>query len=105
MTSGKHALVFGASGISGWALCDQLLEYPSKDTFAKVHGLKNRPLTKEDALLPADPRLELVSGINLSESLETVKKALQEKVKDVKGVTHVFFMGMFLRESPLDCSV
>jgi hypothetical protein len=92
MTS-KHALIFGASGISGNSLCNELLVYPSRDTFSKITGLTNRPLSIKDALLPNDPRLELVSGIDLSDPLEEVKKLLKKDVKDVQNVTHVFFMG------------
>jgi nucleoside-diphosphate-sugar epimerase len=89
----NHALIFGASGISGWALCNQLLAYPSKDSFSRVTGLTNRPLSIEDAKLPHDPRLELLSGIDLSGTVESVKQDLEKKVKDIKDVTHVFFMG------------
>jgi hypothetical protein len=92
MTS-KHALIFGASGISGNSLCNELLVYPTKDTFSKITGLTNRPLSIKEAQLPNDTRLELVSGIDLSDTLEDIKKLLSKNVKDVKNVTHVFFMG------------
>ena len=94
MGSKKHALVFGASGISGNTLCNEILGYPSKDTFAKVTGLTNRPLSIQDAQLPEDPRLQLISGIDLTRDVETVKKELEKKVKDIHEVTHVFFMGI-----------
>jgi len=90
---GKHALIFGASGISGNALCEQLLVYPDKTTFSKITGLTNRPLSIEDAYLPKDERLVLVSGIDLSDPEDEVKKVLKEKVKDIEKVTHVFYMG------------
>ena len=89
----KHALIFGASGISGNALCEQLLVYPDKSTFSKITGLTNRPLSIEDAHLPKDERLELIGGIDLSDPLDEVKKILKEKVKDIEKVTHVFYMG------------
>lgn len=94
MTPTKHALVFGASGISGNSLCDKLLVYPTRDTFARVTGLTNRPLSVKDANLPNDPRLELVSGIDLTKSVEDVKRELKKKVKNVRNVTHVFYMGI-----------
>ena len=99
MPPDKHALIFGASGISGNALCLQLLEYPKKDTWTRITGLTNRPVTVQEAYLPQDPRLELVSGIDLSSSVEEVKETLKEKVKGIENVTHVFYMGMF----PLFC--
>jgi hypothetical protein len=98
----KHALVFGASGISGNALCAELLHYPSTSTFARVTGLTNRPLTVKQAALPADPRLELVSGVDLTKDVEDVESALKSKVKDISGVTHVFFMGMCLSMARID---
>jgi len=94
MATGKHALIFGASGISGNSLCNELLVYPAKDTFARIVGLTNRPLTVRDAYLPEDPRLELISGIDLSKSLEYIKTELEKKVKDIHEITHVFFMGI-----------
>jgi|SRR5271156_5075084 len=93
MATGKHALIFGASGISGNSLCNELLVYPTKDTFARIVGLTNRPLTVRDAYLPEDARLELISGIDLSKSIEYIKEELEKKVKDIHQITHVFFMG------------
>jgi hypothetical protein len=94
MKAQKHALVFGASGISGNALCNELLEYPNKNTFSKVTGLTNRPLSIKDAQLPEDPRLRLISGIDLIRDVETVKRELETKVDDIHEVTHLFFMGI-----------
>jgi nucleoside-diphosphate-sugar epimerase len=54
-----RALVFGASGITGWAIVKEALQYPTPTAFNKVIGLTNRPLTKPQALLPEDDRLEL----------------------------------------------
>lgn len=86
-----HALVFGASGISGWALAKNALSYPTSDTFAHVTGLTNRSYTIEGARLPQDDRLRLVSGVDLTKSIEEVTKALKEKVQNVDTVSHVFF--------------
>lgn len=93
--NGKHCLVFGASGISGWALLNASVNYPSPTTFHRITGLCNRPLTKEAAYLPADPRINLVSGIDLTGSVESVVKALKEKVEQVETVSIVYFCGMF----------
>ncbi|KAL5442454.1 hypothetical protein PMIN06_008999 [Paraphaeosphaeria minitans] len=90
---GNHALVYGASGISGWAIVNSILNgYPSNDAFTKVSALVNRPLTREMALWPDDPRLQIVSGIDLLKgSQEELEKTLKEKVPDVDSVTQVYF--------------
>lgn len=87
----KHALVFGASGISGWAILNQALTYPTPTTFSRITGLTNRPLTLEDACLPPDPRLHLASGVDLTSSVSNVVSALKAKIPDVESTTHVFF--------------
>lgn len=45
--------------------------YPTKDTFSQITGLTNYPLSLGDAHLPKDPRVELVSGIDLTLSRPT----------------------------------
>lgn len=87
-----HALIFGASGISGWALTKEALSYPTVTTFSHVTALANRPLTIEGARLPNDERLQLASGVDLTGSVQDVVKALKDKVKHVDSVSHVFFM-------------
>lgn len=91
--SKKVALVFGASGISGWAVTKCALSYPTPTTFSRVIGLTNRPLPLEKSGLPRDPRLELHSGVNLRGSLDEVKSQLQEKVPSLEDVTHVYYLG------------
>lgn len=88
-----HALVFGASGISGWAILKESTTYPSPTTFARITGLSNRPLTLEQASLPQDPRLNLVNGVDLTKSVPEVVSMLREKVQDVETISHVFFTG------------
>jgi hypothetical protein len=87
------ALVFGASGISGWAVTKCALSYPTPTTFDRVIGLTNRPLPLEKSGLPDDPRLELHSGVNLRGSLNEVLSQLQEKVPHLEDVTHVYYLG------------
>ncbi|KAK1547118.1 hypothetical protein CPAR01_01085 [Colletotrichum paranaense] len=87
-----HALILGASGISGWSLLNQAQTYPTPTTFARITGTTNRPLTLEQARLPADdPRLALVSGIDFTKSVDEVAAALRDKVPDVETVSHVFY--------------
>ncbi|KAE8420982.1 hypothetical protein BDV36DRAFT_305555 [Aspergillus pseudocaelatus] len=89
--TGKHALIFGASGISGWSLMSQTLTYPTPTTFRRITGLCNRPLSKKDTLLPNDPRLNIVSGIDLTGSVEEIIDQLKSKVEEVETVDIVFF--------------
>lgn len=90
----KVALVFGASGISGWALAKNLLSYPTPTTFDRVIGLTHRPRTIVESGLPQDLRLELYSGVDLRTDLDTVKRQMQERVPDLNQVTHVYYCGM-----------
>lgn len=90
---GNHALIYGASGISGWAIVNAILNgYPSKDAFSRVTAMVNRPLTRGMALWPDDPRLQIVSGVDLVKgSQEELEQQIKEKVKDVDTVSQVYF--------------
>ncbi|OJJ68638.1 hypothetical protein ASPBRDRAFT_659066 [Aspergillus brasiliensis CBS 101740] len=88
----KVALVFGASGISGWAVTRSLLEYPTRSTFARVIGLTHRPQTRGQLGLPDDPRLEVCSGINLRGSLDEVMNQMRETIPQLDQVTHVYYL-------------
>lgn len=90
-----HALVLGASGISGWSLLNQARTYPTPTTFNRITGTTNRPFTLEQAHIPEDPRLQIVSGIDFTKSVDTVAKALKENIPDVDSVSHVFFTGRY----------
>lgn len=96
---GHHALVFGASGILGWAIVNELLNnYPEKGTYSKVTALTNRPLTREEALWPTPggerPALNIVSGIDLTKgTMEDVRETLKERVPDIDSVTHLYYFG------------
>lgn len=95
-----HALVLGASGISGWSLLNQARIYPTPTTFARITGTTNRPFTLEQVHIPQDPRLQIVSGIDFTKSVDTVAKALREKIPDVASVSHVFFTGKYRLQPP-----
>lgn len=96
---GHHALVFGASGILGWAIVNEILNnYPKKGTYSKVTALTNRPLAREEALWPIPggerPELNIVSGIDLTQgTMEDVRDKLQERVPDIDSVTQVHYFG------------
>lgn len=90
-----HALIIGASGISGWSLLNQTRTYPTETTFSRITGLTNRPFSLEQAQLPKDDRYQIVSGINLLKSVDEIAKLLKENVKDVETISHVFFTGQW----------
>ncbi|KAH7317445.1 hypothetical protein BKA65DRAFT_515929 [Rhexocercosporidium sp. MPI-PUGE-AT-0058] len=87
----SHALILGASGISGWSILNQIQEYPTKTTFSRITGTTNRPFSLQQARISPDPRINLVSGIDFTKSVPEVVKLLREKLPDVDTVSHVFF--------------
>ena len=92
MAQEKHALILGASGISGWSLVSQALSYPTPTTFTSITGTTNRPLTIQEARLPNDSRIKLISGIDFSKSESEVKSSLESKIPHLGSVTHIFFV-------------
>ncbi|CAG9984990.1 unnamed protein product [Clonostachys byssicola] len=92
MTS-KVALIFGASGVTGWAFVNEILnDYPKKGVWSGVHALTNRPLSAEKAFWPTDDRLTITSRIDL---LEGTQENLESKLGGIPGiakVTHVFYL-------------
>ncbi|KAK1718923.1 hypothetical protein BDP67DRAFT_393633 [Colletotrichum lupini] len=86
------ALVFGANGISGWAVTNNLFIYPTASTFCRIIGLTNRPMDLSGSQLPKnDPRLEIYSGINLREDIETIKEQMKIKIPNMQDITHVYY--------------
>jgi hypothetical protein len=78
--SGLQALVFGASGITGWAITNSALTYPTPSTFSRFVGLTARPLGLEAA------------GLDLSKDVDDIVGYLCE-IKDIEEITHVYFAG------------
>lgn len=103
MSDSKVALVFGASGISGWAFVNQCLDdYPRKGVWNGVVALTNRPLTREQSNWPDDDRLDIVSGIDLLEgSQQDVEDKLATSVPKLDQITHVIYVGASLAHSAL----
>ena len=91
----KHALIFGSSGVSGWALVNEVLhDYPQRGIWGKVTALTNRPLSQEASMWPADDRLNIVSGIDLLQgSQEELEQTIRTKIPDIETVTQVFYFG------------
>lgn len=96
-TTKRHALVFGASGVTGWAVVKQLLlDYPEAGTWSEVTALTNRPLSLELSQWPKAGKLNIVSGLNLLDpSQEAFNGAIKEKIPNIDTVTHVFYYGRF----------
>ncbi|GKT65446.1 sirQ protein [Colletotrichum tofieldiae] len=86
-----HALILGASGISGWSLLNQACSHPTPTTFKRITGTTNRPLTLEQAQLPADDRLHIASGIDFTKSVDEVALSLKQRIPDADSISHVFY--------------
>lgn len=101
-TEGNHALVYGASGITGWAIVNQILnDFPTAGTFSKVTALTNRPLSPEVAQWPSSEKLEVVSGLDLLKGEQSdLERTLKDRVKDVDTVTHVYFFAYIMDADP-----
>lgn len=103
--SNNHAIVYGASGLIGWALVDQLLSpYPHAGSFSKVTAVTNRPLGLSESHWPEpdshQPDLQLVSGVDLRHGdAAALAECLKREVKDIESVTHIYYLGMSV--SPL----
>ncbi|KAH6885977.1 hypothetical protein B0T10DRAFT_608393 [Thelonectria olida] len=99
----NHALIFGASGITGWAIVNQILSgYPSADAFESVTALTHRPLSVETAQWPSSEKLQVVSGIDIltPKGQSSLEEELQSKLKHMKEVTHVFFFAYIMDPDP-----
>ncbi|KAI0192424.1 hypothetical protein F4808DRAFT_443121 [Astrocystis sublimbata] len=97
-SSPNHAIVFGASGLIGWAVVDQLLRaYPEAKTFSRVTAVTNRKVEESEShwhTQGADrPSLQLVSGIDLARcDGAALAEALTAAVEDVHTVTHLYYL-------------
>lgn len=94
-SEGKHALVLGASGITGWAIVNSILEgYPDETTFCKITAVTNRPLSHEASQWPADSRLQIVSGLDLmAGDQNALDHAFKHRIPGIETVSHLYFYG------------
>lgn len=94
----NHAVVYGASGLIGWAVVDELLRSAQPVLFSNVTAVTNRPLKASESFWPEkshQPDLQLVSGINLRHGNGTeLADSLKKVVKDIETVTHIYYLGM-----------
>jgi nucleoside-diphosphate-sugar epimerase len=108
MAASNHAIVYGASGLIGWAIANQLLNsYPHAGAFSKFTTVTNRPLNLSETFWPESdsrrPELQVVSGVDIGHDDEAaVANALKSAVKDIETVTHVFYLGMHYRQRILN---
>ncbi|GAB7344752.1 hypothetical protein MBLNU457_3222t1 [Dothideomycetes sp. NU457] len=86
---GIQALVFGASGVTGYAIIHELLAFPDPTTFGRIIGLTNRPLSRDISNLPEDGRIELYSDLNLLNREASLKQL--RAIPGIEATTHVFF--------------
>jgi hypothetical protein len=94
--TGRHALIFGASGISGWAIVNGLLSgYPTKQSFSRITALTNRPLSPESSQWPQSDLLQVVSGLDLltNKGQDGFEAEMKSKIRGIETVSHVFFFG------------
>ncbi|KAK4941420.1 hypothetical protein LTR10_018689 [Elasticomyces elasticus] len=98
----NHALVYGASGITGWAIVNAILdEYPNDTTFSKVTALTNRPLPPEVAQWPKSDKLQVVSGLDLlAGDQDALESTMKERVPDIDKITHVYFFAYVMDPDP-----
>ncbi|KAI3550727.1 SirQ [Colletotrichum abscissum] len=108
-TAEKHALLFGSSGITGWAIVNAILQgYPSQDTFDSVTALTNRPISSETTQWPVSEKLHVVSGVNIltpggQEAFET---DIRNKVENLRKITHVYFCAYIMNLDPAkECEI
>ncbi|KAF4980523.1 hypothetical protein FZEAL_3458 [Fusarium zealandicum] len=91
MSEQNHALVFGATGLIGWGVVNQLLSTPT--SFSSVTGVSNRPVDASRTFWPAEsdtrPELHLASGVNLQS--DNLTSQLRDKIPGVDKTTHVFY--------------
>ncbi|KAF9869376.1 sirq protein [Colletotrichum karsti] len=103
--SERHALIYGASGITGWSITNAILGgYPTESTFTSVTALTNRPLAKEAAQWPRTetPQLHVASGIDIltSRGQEGLEADLRDKVKNISQISHVYFFAYIMDTDP-----
>lgn len=94
MTGDKRALVFGASGVSGWAMVNEILnDYPEQGIWGGVVALTNRPLSLEQSQWPRDSRLSIVSGVDiLAGSQQDLENTLKARVPEIGSITHMIYL-------------
>nr|AFK23383.1 nucleoside-diphosphate-sugar epimerase [Cordyceps militaris] len=92
------ALVFGASGVSGWGLAHELANWSQPTPFSRIMLLTCQPITTEELRLADDDRVSIHSGIDLSQSEEQVSQALKQ-LPAISTVTHTARMNVAMTKT------
>ena len=87
----KQALVFGASGISGWAI---VRECVLSGEFNRTVAITKRPLEALAFLLTEDKTktIEVLSGVDLTKDVDSVIQRVKA-IEDIDKITHVYYTG------------
>ncbi|POR38214.1 Uncharacterized protein TPAR_01592 [Tolypocladium paradoxum] len=116
-TERNHAIVFGAAGLLGWSVVNQLLSnYPSAGSFSQVTAVVNRPVSEPDLRLPEAsperPGFQVVSGVSLLQGTgDDLARQLKDKVPGAEKITHVFYFAFsalsddHIRECQMNCEM
>ncbi|KAM5472799.1 hypothetical protein MauCBS54593_002511 [Microsporum audouinii] len=94
----RHALVLGASGISGWSFINQLLQgYPRPSTWKRITGVTRKPMSKEEiSYWPQtceDAAFHIASGFDIhNDSKELLKEKFKREIVDIHSVTHLYYL-------------
>ncbi|CAG8298957.1 unnamed protein product [Penicillium olsonii] len=97
MAGSHHAIIYGASGLIGWSLVNQLLRSYDVASFSRITAVTNRPLNLSESHWPEpdrkQPVLQLVSGVDLRHGDgATLAGCLKEAINDIDTVTHIFYL-------------
>ncbi|PHH70217.1 hypothetical protein CDD83_5497 [Cordyceps sp. RAO-2017] len=113
----RHAIVFGAAGLLGWSVLDQLLAaHPGPGSFSRVTAVVHRPASEADLCLPPPspqrPALRIVAGIDLQQgTAHDLARQLEDSVPDAGRITHVFYFVFsafnddHVRECEINCGM
>lgn len=103
MTTKHSAIVFGASGLLGWSVVNQILSrHKDAGSFESVAAVMKRRVSKDDLDLPASspdhPSFEIVPGIDLQHGTgEELAGELATRVPHIEEITHAFYFGAHLK--------
>ncbi len=97
LSIGHHAL-FGASGVTGWAIVNPSLDgYPEPSVFSTVTALTNRALSQEVAQWPKSDKLNVVCGLHLQKGSQSdLEETMRARVADIGTVSHVYFFAYIM---------
>lgn len=99
----NHALVFGASGVSGWAIVNAIVNgYPTRESFRRVTALTNRALPPDVARWPASEKLDVVSGFDLlqTDDQSELEAEMKARIPGVENVSIIYLFAYVMDPDP-----